>query len=205
MAIKTFGIGLNKTGTSTLGLALKVMGFERHQSGSILAARAYRNGDLSIAKKLTESFDCFEDLPWPMMYKELLAWYPDAKFILTLRKDPETWYQSLCKHATRNGSSEFNEIAYGYALPFDYQQEHLEIYERHRKEVIAYFNTHAPGQLLVMCFEEGDGWNKLGAFLNKPAPRVPFPHLNKTPSSGFDWRRITPQFIKRLARKVLYK
>jgi len=31
--------------------------------------------------------------------------------------------------------------------------------------------------LLVVCWENGDGWDKLCSFLNKRKPDEPFPHL----------------------------
>jgi hypothetical protein len=45
--------------------------------------------------------------------------------------------------------------------------------------VIDYF-ADKPDKLLVICWENKDGWNKLCDFLNKSVPKVPFPHLNKS-------------------------
>jgi hypothetical protein len=52
-------------------------------------------------------------------------------------------------------------------------------YNNHNQQVIDYF-ADKPDKLLVICWENKDGWNKLCDFLNKSVPKVPFPHLNKS-------------------------
>ena len=56
----------------------------------------------------------------------------------------------------------------------------IQEYDEHNKQVIAYFKDK-PSQLLVMNITEGDGWEKLCKFLNKPIPNKAFPHKNKAP------------------------
>ena len=47
----------------------------------------------------------------------------------------------------------------------------------HNEEVRAYFGDS--DDFLEFSIEEGDGWEKLCRFLDKPVPNVPFPHKNK--------------------------
>jgi hypothetical protein len=56
-------------------------------------------------------------------------------------------------------------------------KKRIQEFEEHNKQVIEYFKN-SPSQLLVMNIIEGDGWNKLCNFLNKPIPNKPFPHKN---------------------------
>ena len=174
---KVVGIGLNKTGTSTLGVCLQHWNM-KHTSYSLEAFRAWRERDYTRALRQASHFDSFEDWPWPLLYKEFDRAFPDTKFILTRRKDAETWFESLRKHAELTGPTEFRKVIYGYAMPHKHKDEHIRFYEQHLEEIRRYFKTR-PGDLLEVCWEEGDGWDKLAGFLGLARPEVPFPHANK--------------------------
>ncbi len=105
-----------------------------------------------------------------------------TKFILTRRPSAEVWYESLCKHAARRGPNEVRKAIYGHAMPHDQRAEHVRFYEDHLDLVRAYF-ANRPGDLLEVCWEEGDGWNELAAFLDLPAPDLPMPHANRAPGT----------------------
>lgn len=81
---KVVGVGLNKTGTSTLGVCLRHWGF-RHTSVSKEAFALWRSGGAAALKREVRRFDSFEDWPWALMYREIDAAYPGSKFILTRR------------------------------------------------------------------------------------------------------------------------
>lgn len=55
--------------------------------------------------------------------------------------------------------------------------EKFKLIEKRNNEMIQYFGNKK-SQLLVMNIINGDGWNKLCFFLNKPIPNKPFPHKN---------------------------
>lgn len=177
--MKVFGIGLNKTGTTTLGRALEILGFENHVSVNGRLVKDWKNGDYTNIYKVAEANNNFEDWPWPLVYKEMFENYPDSKFILTIRKTSEIWYKSLCKHAERIGPRKIRKRIYGYYLPQNHKKEHVAFYEKHNREVIDFFAKHAPGKLLVVCFEDGHGWSELCEFLEVDVPEVDFPVLNK--------------------------
>ena len=88
---KVFIIGFHKTGTSTLGKALQILGYT--VCGSLKEAYDYDlNKDvksyiLEKAKPLLNTYDSFQDTPWFLIYKELYQLYPDAYFILTKRSE----------------------------------------------------------------------------------------------------------------------
>jgi hypothetical protein len=60
-----------------------------------------------------------------------------------------------------------------------YLEEKLRIYDEHNNGVLEYFKDR-PNDLLVLCWERGDGWEKLCKFLDVPVPAgQPIPHSNR--------------------------
>jgi hypothetical protein len=175
--MKVFGIGLNKTGTKTLGVCLNQLGYA-HKSVDRPAFELFKKGDINGLFNIIDKYDSFEDWPWPLIYKEVDEKYPDSKFILTIRKTPESWFKSLCRHADYTGPTEFRKHIYGYEMPRKHKQHHLDFYDKHVKDVTDYFKSQ-PEKLLIVCWENGDGWEKLSSFLGFDCPNVPLPHTNK--------------------------
>lgn len=175
---KIIGVGLNKTGTTTLGTCFKHWGF-KHSKLHSDAFGLYCAGRIDDVLKIAEGFDSFEDWPWPLVYERMDRAFPNSKFILTTRLDAETWFTSLCQHADRTGPTKYRKHIYGHAMPQAHREEHIRFYEKHNAAVRKYFQSR-PGQLLEVCWERGDGWRELSEFLNLPQPHVPFPHANQT-------------------------
>jgi len=176
--MKVFGIGLNKTGTKTLGACFSMLGY-RNATFNMDLLNEYSQGNIAAIMDYCKGYDSFEDWPWPLLYKQIDKRYPDAKFILTIRSSPEVWYNSLVKHARKTGPTLARKIVYGFENPFDHKNEHIAIYLKHNKDVIKYFDSR-PGKLLGVCWENGDEWDKLSAFLGFGIPKMAFPHLNKS-------------------------
>ena len=95
--MKVFGIGFHKTGTSSLGEALRILGFTPVANYSPELLPAIKEGDFELVRKHCESYQAFEDNPWPLIYRELDEMFPGSKFVLTLRPT-ESWLRSLTKH-----------------------------------------------------------------------------------------------------------
>jgi hypothetical protein len=178
---KVLGVGLNKTGTTTLGACLRELGY-RHVTWNREAFELWRDGRIDDVLARMEAFDSFEDWPWPLVYREFDARFPDARFVLTVRRNPGVWFESLRKHAERTGPTEFRAAIYGHAMPHGRRDEHVALYERHNAEVRAWFRDR-PGKLIELCWERGDGWAELAPFLGAPVPAIPFPHLNRSPAA----------------------
>jgi hypothetical protein len=172
---KVFGIGFHKTGTSTLGVALRKLGYKVCGDRLELVDTLIQD-DLSSALKLVEEYDAFQDNPWPLLYKELDFRYPNSKFILTLR-DERKWIKSVVNHFGKKHTM-MREWLYGIGFPEGNEHIYLDRYRKHNQEVLEYFQDRSDN-LLVVSWEQGDGWKELCSFLGKPLPDMPFPHVNK--------------------------
>ncbi len=176
---KIFGIGLNKTGTTTLSKCGEILGYRCTGCNKKLLRDVVLKHDFRRLQKIGSQYDLFEDWPWPLVYKELDNFFPGSKFILTTRKDEGTWLNSLKKHSMRTHPIKHcRKLAYGYNFPQKHEQEYLQFYKSHNEDVRAYFQGRE-GDFLEVCWENSDGWKKLCAFLGKNIPDIPFPHANK--------------------------
>ncbi len=198
---KIFGIGLNKTGTSTLAECGRIMNLRCTSCDSALLRDVVINRDLTNVRSIVNEFDLFEDWPWPLIYKELDQMYPGSKFILTIRKDSRIWLESLKNHSMRtHPTNHCRKYAYGYNFPHLYEEEHIAIYNQHNKDVNDYFMGRT-SDFIELCWERGDGWRELCSFLNKDIPNAPFPHANKGSSQHIDKNRyVMNQLLSRILR-----
>lgn len=57
--IKVFGIGLNKTGTTSLAACLEILGYRRHMSCNRDLLAGYRRGDLEPLFAAADAHDSF--------------------------------------------------------------------------------------------------------------------------------------------------
>jgi 3'(2'),5'-bisphosphate nucleotidase len=195
---KIFGIGLSKTGTTSLARALEILGYK---TKDYLGITRYIAGDLSsINLKVIDENDAFTDTPIPSFYKELDARYPNSKFILTTR-NMDDWLKSCKKQFTKRMAEKENEATgqlhtdlYG-CFEFD-PEKFANGYKRFVDGVLNYFKDR-PRDLLVMDLCDGEKWEPLCDFLNKPVPDIPFPVTNV---SAIQWMDI--QTIVSLAKQA---
>jgi hypothetical protein len=174
---KIIGVGFQKTGTSSLREALCILGY-RVKDTSNRPLIPILKGKYDRVLRMIRDFDAVEDTPWYMIYKELDVRIPGSRFILTIR-DEDSWYDSVSRHIglLRNPAHEWI-YGRGKGLPREDRENTLSVYRKHNREVAEYFQDR-PGDLLVVDFTTGDGWEKLCNFLGDPVPDVPFPHANR--------------------------
>ncbi|MCP4312211.1 MAG: hypothetical protein GY790_13175 [Bacteroidetes bacterium] len=79
---KVIGVGFQKTGTSSLREALKILGF-RVKDTSTTPPIPILKGDYEKVLRMIGDYDALEDTPWYMIYRELDERIPGSKFILT--------------------------------------------------------------------------------------------------------------------------
>jgi len=98
--LKLIGAGWSRTGTSSLQIALDALGYRTFEIDAVFE-------DMQRAALFTEAlddpgfdwerifvgFDAAADQPAHVFWRELAAFYPDAKVILTVR-DANDWYES---------------------------------------------------------------------------------------------------------------
>lgn len=204
---KLFGIGLNKTGTTTLGACMARLGW-RHKSADRELLLAWERGDLDSVFRVIDQHDSFEDWPYPLMWREIYQRYGDgARYVLTVRRDAETWLASLMRHSLiTHPHLHARRIAYGHDYPHGREAEHLAFYERHNDAVRRFFDTPERRHLFTeLCWERGDGWPALCGLLDVPVPDEPLPHANRMTDERIGANRFTPvntEAIKRQLREI---
>lgn len=186
MHSKVFCIGFQKTGTSSIGAALRILGYRVHngfrfnQPGKVKVEPPVSLAKLAdIALPLVPKFSGFQDNPWCLLFRELDAAFPGSRFILT-RRAPDKWADSLYRHFRETDSAMFRFI-YGCDTAAARPRGHyLERYEAHNQAVLSYFKNR-PSDLLILDLETAN-WDPLCAFLGhrKPLLRA-YPHRNAAP------------------------
>jgi len=180
--IKVIGIGLNKTGTTTLAECLRILGYKKQVSFRRDLLAEYRQGRLEKAFRVVEENEFFADWPFPLMYREIFFRFGNrARYILTKRVSALKWLESLKRHSLRTQPDKHSRLlAYGYNYPHGVEKYHLDFYERHCFEVARFFEHHNSKDLLLeVSWDAGDEWARLCEFLDKPIPEAPFPHEKK--------------------------
>ena len=177
---KIFGVGLNKTGTTSLAHALNTIGFNC-LSWDPRAMTLFSEKKISELYQHIALYEGFVDWPWPLMVNQLLDKYGErGRYILTKRQSPRVWLESLKRHAVLMGSKASpREKIYGYRYPHENEAHHIDYYQRHNAQIHSTFKERGLSHVLLeVCWENGDGWQELCRFLSVSEPSGIFPHLN---------------------------
>lgn len=182
--------GYSRTGTSSLRLALSLIGFGPPYAfpQALASPRAMKlwldafDGLPVDWDKSLDGFSSVSDIPCFLFYKELAEHFPSAKVILTMR-DTESLFISTNTILTPSHISVLKEFptwslvsrchiaAYGHRI--DDRTEFGRRYDHHNDQVK---NSISPDRLLV--YHVSDGWFPLCDFLGVPVPKVPMPSVN---------------------------
>jgi hypothetical protein len=204
--MKLIGAGLPRTGTLSQKVALEIIGFGPcYHMVNVL-------GDLSEAPRwrravegdpdwegILGGFEATVDWPGSYFYKELIAAYPDAKVLLSVR-DGESWahsmretiwglfYGDILIRELSNARAKVDPDWAGYldmmremwrrsglmpGGPETTPEAMAEAMERFQDEV----QESVPSERLLV-WSVTDGWEALCEFLDVDVPDMPFPHLN---------------------------
>ena len=185
MKNKIFGIGLSKTGTSSLSEALNMLGIHCiHYPDDPVTLHQLRTGQFRLS--ILEKYQAVADTPVVPYYAQLDKEFPGSKFILTLR-DIESWLESVKKHWETSPQFEHEPLrkefqsfirtaVYGCV---DFNEDRFRyVYETHYTNVMNYFSNR-PRDLLVMDICNGEGWDQICDFLGVDKPGSEFPHANQ--------------------------
>lgn len=188
---KVFGIGFHKTGTTSLGEALRLLGYRVTGPNGVHRRGMDHEMAWAIARELLREYDAFQDNPWAMLYRELDREAPGSRFVLTIRPE-DAWLASVRSHFGSR-STPMREWIYGagFGSPIGNEDRYLERFRRHNREVLEHF-ADRPHDLLVMDVTRGDGWELLCPFLGRAAPPGGFPHSNSASAraGAGPWRRL---------------
>ena len=196
MSLQVIGVGVGRTGTYSLKLAINRLGFGPcHHMEEVLHNQLTQVPLWTSAIQgqpdwttIYEGYESAVDWPTAKFFRELSATYPGAKFILTVRS-PESWAQS------------FSQTIYQLIAQKDEGPDEMRAWLDMCSEIIAAngfpvgldeaglmhaFNAHTdavqaaipPQQLLV--YQVKEGWEPLCEFLGVPVPTPaePFPRTN---------------------------
>jgi hypothetical protein len=215
MTLQVLGAGFGRTGTLSLKAALETLGLgpcyhmvevaARPQDAAIWAAAA--RGETVDWRKLLAGHAATADWPAAAFWRELLAEFPSARVVLTIR-DSASWYASFRETVLGKTSGlappQDSALRAVYDLTRDLILDGvfggraadataaIYTYETHNRSVIA---SVAPERLLT--YDVADGWEPLCRFLSRPVPPVPFPHLNTR--AGFLREYLGPRATAPLA------
>lgn len=174
MENKVFVIGMFRTGTSSVGRALSILGYnvlgipwyfvnDVYWKGMSPLVKYFRG---TITDKVYE-YDAFKDFPWMFLYKELHEWFPGSKFIYTERD-----VESVVK-------SEINCYEKGFVASQKPDPKRIKKrFLQHKEKIYNYFSKDNKNFLSINV-TEGEGWDKICSFLKKEVPKEKFPHINK--------------------------
>ena len=186
---KIFGIGLNKTATTTLHEALTILGFRSlhykarpdDEPADDAVFRAQEEG-LPLLTYIA-GYDAYSDI-WPLIHNfdVLDEQYPGSRFVLTVRP-VDQWIDSRRRHVERNIA---RRQAGDYDGDFLVVDEALwrEQWERQVGRARRYFKGRR--DFLEVNFTADPGWVQLCEFLELPEPDAPFPWANRDRRRGAD-------------------
>jgi len=195
MALRAVGVGIGRTGTNSLKLALEqLLDAPCHHMAEVFAqpsqipmwtAAAAGEPDWPA---IFDGYAATVDWPGAAFWRQLVAEYPDAVVLLSKRESADAWWKS----ANRTIFEVFNGatappppmVAWFETMRGLFAQAGIDPtdetsakvgYERHLQAV----RDEVPAERLVE-WTTGDGWAPLCAALGVDVPDEPFPHVNTT-------------------------
>lgn len=198
MALQVIGAGFGRTGTLSMKAALEQLGYDKcHHMMEVMpnAKQLDMWHRISQGEELDwdavfEGFQASVDFPSSAYWRELAAYYPDAKIILTTRSF-DSWYQSATETiwpVSRDIPGwmtlipmvrKIKQMTFGaiwdrlFGGGLDDKEAARLVFEQHEADVKAAFSED---RLLV--FHPKEGWEPLCSFLGKPVPDTEFPNVN---------------------------
>lgn len=186
---KVFGIGLSRTVTTSLSIALDHLGYN--------SLHWKRKGKIPDWPEFFWA-DAATDTPCSAQFESLYYTFEKSKFIYTVR-DVDSWRESIINHF--EGVKSPRDLRHEEELRFIPQdprwrfhntihriQVHESLYAQHDaweeayrafdKRVRDFFDDKPEDRFLEMNITEGDGWKPLCSFLGHEVPGRPFPHAN---------------------------
>ncbi len=191
MALKVIGAGLGRTATFSLKFALEHLGFGPCYHMSEVFAGGRRNIPLwlEVTKgrpdwdSVFDGYQSTTDYPACSYWRELAAYYPNAKVVLTVR-DAEGWFDSVSETIF---SDQMQGSPAGSPIHEMLQAVIFEAFGgrvKDRRFMTDWFNSRNQAVIdalpahRLLVYSPKDGWAPLCSFLSVAVPAVPFPRIN---------------------------
>lgn len=193
MTLKVIGAGFGRTGTLSFKAALEELGFGpcyhmhevKNNEGHTQAWHHAVDHDDTDWQRLLAGYQAAVDWPACYFWRQLIAAFPAAKVILTVR-DGDRWYDSISQtilpalqapptNPDRHAMGQAVIMNGTFAGRLDERAYAIEVFERHIADVQA---SVPPDNLLT--YEMAEGWPPLCDYLSVPIPRNEFPRVNST-------------------------
>ena len=178
--LEILGVGLPRTGTSSLAEALRILGYNAiHHAPERIDLATVDQAALAAYNDV----DAVTDAPAAYFWSELLDHYPRLRLILTIR-DPDRWWESIAHHSWKiYGSHDEAHVRYTrhlHGLLFGTPNINRFLWQkRFTEHNIAVMATAPRHQLLTLDMTDGMDWEPLCEFLGAEAPDTPFPWRNR--------------------------
>lgn len=176
---KVFGLGFQKTGTTTLGVIFDRLGYRTagyHQFRDFARREGVTLEEIEAeALRIATRYDAAKDTPWPVLYQSLDRAFPGSKFIHVTR-DPEAWIESALKDFGTHPNA-IHQAIYGVPCPTGHEDVWLARYDRHNREVRDYF-AGRPDDFLSLRLEDGDIADAVCDFLGEARLGKAMPRAN---------------------------
>ena len=188
MPLKIVGSGLGRTGTKSMQTALNMLGvgpchhmIEVMQLPESVPLWIEAGAGRPDWDAIFKDYNSMVDYPGAAYWRELAAYYPDAK-VLHTQRDPDKWFEStqatiFAPGGGVNSPGPMATFFNSFTGPF---REHIhdrafmtDYFRRHNETVKA---TIPAERLLI--YEVGEGWERLCKFLGVPVPTEPYPSEN---------------------------
>lgn len=198
MALQVVGSGFGRTGTNSLKLALEQLGFGpcyhmfelRDHPERLPYWQAAARGEMPDWDAVFEGYAACVDWPAARYWRELAAYYPDARVLHSVRP-PQSWFKSV--QATiypsirdrnlqppgprRDRQNMTWEIVVEQTFDgrLDDPEHAMAVFRAHTEAVI----REIPAERLLV-YDVAEGWAPLCRFLGVAVPDAPFPQTNST-------------------------
>lgn len=201
---KVFCIGANKTGTTSMAAVFAALGMKvGKQSTAELFIHDWAKQDYRKIIRYCRWADAFQDLPfsYPGTYEVMDKAFPGSKFILTVRKNADEWYESLVRFHTRivrkgriPTADDLRQFKYRYpGFLWDvarwrygvdestlYDRDlYTRCYEEHNRKIREYFKDR-PDDFLELNIADTDAMARLMNHLGYPYTGQTMPHKNSS-------------------------
>ena len=146
-------------------------------------------------KHFMRGFRATVDSPGCDIYPDLMALFPEAKVILSVRDSDDTWWMSFSDTLGVKRTRRYQWLTY----PIAYIRHDLALIQALHNRWMRVAGTNAFGPVIhrahnedvqsnvpsekLLVYNVKMGWKPLCDFLKVPVPEQPFPHLSVMPKS----------------------